>query len=57
MPKIETLKESNSFYILPTFRIVRETDYWKESLIYLSIDLSWFNKSLSFVFKEDGKYL
>jgi hypothetical protein len=57
MPKIETLKESNSFYILPTLRIVRETDYWKESLIYLSIDLSWFNKSLSFVFKEDGKYL
>jgi len=55
-PKIEFLKEYNSFFILPTIRIVSERDSWN-SPIYLSVDMSWFNQSVSFVFVEEEKYL
>jgi hypothetical protein len=55
-PKVETIKETNSFYILPTIRLVKETDGWNR-LTYLSLDLSWFNQSVSLVFKEESKYL
>jgi hypothetical protein len=55
-PKVETIKETNSFYILPTIRIVKEEDSW-DRLTYLSVDLSWFNQSVSLVFKEESKYL
>jgi hypothetical protein len=55
-PKVETIKETNSFYILPTIRLVKEEDSW-DRLTYLSLDLSWFNQSVSLVFKEESKYL
>jgi hypothetical protein len=55
-PKVETIKETNSLYIIPTIRLVKETDGWNR-LTYLSLDLSWFNQSVSLVFKEESKYL
>jgi hypothetical protein len=55
-PKVETIKETNSLYIIPTIRLVKETDGW-DRLTYLSLDLSWFNQSVSLVFKEESKYL
>ena len=55
-PKVETIKETNSFYILPTIRLIKEEDSW-DRLTYLSVDLSWFNQSVSLVFKEESKYL
>lgn len=56
-PKIETIKETNSTYILPAIRIVSEKDAWDKEYVYFSIDLSWFNQSVSLVFKEEEKYL
>jgi hypothetical protein len=55
-PKVETIKETNSLYIIPTIRLVKEADSW-DRLTYLSVDLSWFNQSISLVFKEESKYL
>ena len=56
-PKIEIIKETNSMFILPTIRIVSQRDVWDMNWIYLSIDFSWLNKSYSFVFKEEERYL
>jgi hypothetical protein len=56
-PKVETIKETNSLYIIPTIRLVSQKDKWGDSYEYLSVDLSWFNQSVSLVFKEESKYL
>lgn len=56
-PKIEIIKETNSMFILPTIRIVSQRDVWDMNWIYFSIDFSWLNKSYSFVFKEEERYL
>lgn len=56
-PKVETIKETNSTFLIPSIRIVSQKDVWGKEWAYFSIDFSWFNQSVSFVFKEEEKYL
>lgn len=56
-PKVETIKETNSTFLIPSIRIVSQKDVWDKEWAYFSIDLSWFNQSVSFVFKEEERYL
>jgi hypothetical protein len=56
-PKVETIKETNSTFLIPSIRIVSEKDIWDKEWAYFSIDFSWFNQSVSFVFKEEERYL